>query len=407
MPRKKVLVLSFFPAFYPPKNGGELRLSNICKNLAKYYDVTLLSFTHANPDQKFEKYSFYPNVTEIRIPKTKLHYILHYIFYYCGHIPECSGAVVSIVSHFDKNYKNILNQLIKQSQIIISTHPYLYKRINNKIMIYEAYNMEYNLQKKAYGRSLIARILSLYVYYIERNACLSSNIIFAVSDDDINEFIRIYMASLNKIFLAPNGVDLEEIKCCPDSEKYIYKKKLSLNDVKTLLFFGSAHPPNIDAAKIIIENIAPSLPEFNFLIAGKVSEFITSNVPNNVKTFGLVSDETKKKILIASDAALNPMLFGSGTNLKMIEYMAAGLPVITTSTGARGLDLINNNHAIVCEIDEFKKNIIRLFEDEIIYNKLKENGRKLVEEKYDWAKIANKMYENIEMCYEKKNSCGQ
>jgi glycosyltransferase involved in cell wall biosynthesis len=405
MSRKKILVLSFFPAFFPPRSGGELRLYNICKNLAKYYDITILSFTYSNPDRQFEVYKLFHNVIEIRIPKSKLHEIMHYIFYKYGHVSECSGAVVSIVSNFDTNYKKLFNQVIKESHILISTHPYLYKKVKDKMVIYESYNMEYYLQKKAFGNSLIAKILSWYVYYIEKNACSSSDMIFAVSDGDMNDFHKVYKIPLNKIFLAPNGVDLAEIKILKDFEKYESKKKLSLNNAKALLFFGSAHPPNIDAAKLIIDTFAPSLPEFTFLIAGKVSDFITSNVSNNVRIFGVVDDETKKLLLNASDAALNSMTFGSGTNLKMLDYMAAGLPVITTPIGARGLDIVNNYHAIVCDIDKFKENIVLLFKDEIIYKKLKENGRKLVEGKYDWETIANKMHINIEAYYEKKNSC--
>ncbi|MCZ7356130.1 MAG: glycosyltransferase family 4 protein [Candidatus Methanoperedens sp.] len=404
MSRKKILVLSFFPAFFPPGSGGELRLYNICRNLAKYYDITILSFTYPNPDRKLEVYKLFNNVIEIRIPKSKLHDILHYIFYKFGHVPECSGAVVSIASNFDSNYKKLFNQVIKGSHILISTHPYLYKKVKDKMVIYESYNMEYYLQKKAFGNSIIAKILSWYVYYIEEHACTSSDMIFAVSDDDINDFHNVYKISLNKIFLAPNGVDLAEIKILKDFEKYEYKKKLGLNNAKALLFFGSAHPPNIDAAKSIIDNFAPLLPEYTFLIAGKVSDFITSHVPNNVRIYGVVDDETKKLLFNASDAALNPMTFGSGTNLKMLDYMAAGLPVITTPTGARGLDIVDNYHAIVCDIDKFEKNIVLLFKDEIIYKKLKEKGRKLVEEKYEWQKIANKMHTNIETYYEKKNS---
>lgn len=553
--RKKLLVLSFFPAFSPPKSGGELRLYNVCKNLARYYDITILSFTYPSPNEKYQKYDLFPNVTEIRIPKGKLHDILHHVFYKYGHISESSGIVVSIASDFNKTYKNILNRLIEDSDIIISTHPYLYKKINHKMVVYESYNMEYNLQKKALGNSIIAKILSMYVYYIERGACLNSDMIFAISPEDKEDFHCEYKVPLNKIFLSPNGVDIKEIKC--NIEKYTYKNKLNLDDAKILLFVGSAHPPNIDAARVIIENLAPSLPQFTFLIVGKVSEYFISNqktnelserdtetifsytnktalltsgwynieywndvvtrwtkktfgfaakddgiskiffkifspretsiniylnhmqignvilkpnewthynfefsvvdkiisnfsvdeifkepngnrtlgvaiqeigyesrgikkkisleesydtgivptyVSDNVILFGLVSDDVKKTLLNTSDAALNPLIYGSGTNLKMLDYMAAELPIITTHIGARGLDIINDTHAIICDINEFKKNILKLFKDEDFYKKLKENGRKLVKEKYDWTEITDKMHKDIEVCYEKKNS---
>lgn len=419
MQRKKVLILSFFPAFYPPRSGGELRLYNIYKNLSKYYNITILSFTYPGSGEKYQKYTLSPDLVEIRIPKSKIHDLLHHVFYKYGHIIESSGIVVSIASHFIKNYKNILNKLIEDADIIISTHPYLYKRVSHKFVIYESYNMEYYLQNKALGSSTIAKILSGYVFHIEKNACLSSDMVFAVSEEDRNDFYRVYNVPLNKIFLAPNGVDLKEIMGSTVSEKDMYKSKLNLNSNKTLLFIGSAHPPNVDAARIIIEDIAPSMPEFTFLIAGKVSDYffsnrnevnemkvVRSNIPNNVKILGLVDEETKKTLLKASDAALNPQTYGSGTNLKMLEYLAAGLPIITTPIGARGINIINNTHAIICEVKEFKTNIFKLVENETFYQKLIKNGKKLAEEMYDWTIIAEKMHEDIEMCYEKKNgSC--
>ena len=554
MVRKKVLVLSFFPVFFPSKSGGELRLYNVCKNLSKYYDVTILSFTYPNPDKTYQKIALLPNVTEIRIPKGKVHEILHYIFSRFGHISESSGVVVSLASRGNKNYNTIFAQLVKESHIIISTHPYLYKNIDDKVVIYESYNMEYFLQKKAFGNSIIAKMLSRYVYYIEKNACSKSDLIFAVSKDDMNDFHDVYNMSFDKMSLAPNGVATKEIQGC--LTKNVYKKRLNLGMGNVVLFIGSAHPPNIDAATKIIEELAPNLEEITFVIAGKVSEYIStistsnksnsnsqsyhfpdvgeyallthgwytvedwgsiatrwtekafgfaakdtgiskiflkmlspkntsvdiylndenlghtelesdvwtnikfefdpvddvnlnlvvgrtfkerggsrilgvavqnvgyeaaglekkiledshkiwsasSGMPPNVKILGVISDQMKHELLNASDAAVNPQTYGSGTNLKMLEYFAAELPVITTPIGARGIDIVNGTHAIICDFDEFKDNLVRLFRDKTLYDQLKKNGRDLVVFQYDWEKIVDNMYKDIEIIYEKKNS---
>ena len=111
----------------------------------------------------------------------------------------------------------------------------------------------------------------------------------------------------------------------------------------------------------------------------------------NVVLLGQISDEEKLKLYRSVDVALNPMQSGSGTNIKMLDYMAAGLPVISTPVGARGLEIESYNEAIICELPDFPRKIRELLEDKQLRNTLIYNGRKLVKEKYDWKRIADDM----------------
>ncbi len=60
----------------------------------------------------------------------------------------------------------------------------------------------------------------------------------------------------------------------------------------------------------------------------------------NVRVTGTLDDAARREYLGAADVAVNPMFSGSGTNIKMFDFMAAGLPVISTPTGARGINLV-------------------------------------------------------------------
>lgn len=131
-----------------------------------------------------------------------------------------------------------------------------------------------------------------------------------------------------------------------------------------------------------------------FLIVGTVGTLFKDKEYPNVIFTGYVDDVTK--YFQIADIAINPMLSGSGTNIKMLEYMASGLPIITTKIGARGLDLKHGDNVIISEIDEFPEWIEILIEDDDLRYKLSINGRKLVEEKYDWEKIAEKELKIIE-----------
>ena len=133
------------------------------------------------------------------------------------------------------------------------------------------------------------------------------------------------------------------------------------------------------------------------LIAGSVARAVDSaRLPANVVCLGRVSDEAKTLLLRAADVALNPMFSGSGTNLKMLEYLAAGVPVVTTPIGARGLELTTGKHAIVCPVEEFPEQIGHVLRDESLRATLRTQGRRLVEDRYDWGTIVDAMHAVIE-----------
>jgi glycosyltransferase involved in cell wall biosynthesis len=119
-------------------------------------------------------------------------------------------------------------------------------------------------------------------------------------------------------------------------------------------------------------------------------------LPENVICLGRVSDQAKRLLLQAADVALNPMFSGSGTNLKMLEFLAAGLPVVTTPVGARGLHLVSGEHALVCSADAFPPSIQRLLDDTHLRMTLRAEGRHLVEDKYNWEAIVEHMRDTME-----------
>jgi glycosyltransferase involved in cell wall biosynthesis len=127
-------------------------------------------------------------------------------------------------------------------------------------------------------------------------------------------------------------------------------------------------------------------------LQNQISLFINAK---NVYLLGQISDEEKAEIFKIADIALNPMTSGSGTNIKVLGYLSAGIPTITTPTGARGLDLIDREHALICDLAEFPQKINELLADNYLADSLKRNGRKLVEERFDWDTIVNDMSEKI------------
>jgi glycosyltransferase involved in cell wall biosynthesis len=175
-----------------------------------------------------------------------------------------------------------------------------------------------------------------------------------------------------------------------------------MEDKKTVLFVGSNYKPNAEAVDFIVNVLAHELPGFQFLIMGGVGDPYLQSlrssaelVPRNVKFFGTVDEELRNTIYKASDIAINPMLSGSGTNIKMFDYMAAGIPVISTHRGARGIEAPNDTF-IVCEASEFVKNIQMVLYNKTLLREMSKKAREFVEDKFDWKIIAQSAYSVIQ-----------
>ena len=132
--------------------------------------------------------------------------------------------------------------------------------------------------------------------------------------------------------------------------------------------------------------MAKKLPKIKFLIVGSVGFYFKGEEkPKNVGFTGLVDDREKALILSIADVALNPMLSGSGTNLKMLDYMAAGVCVLSTKTGARGLE-IPNNLIKIAKVEEFVDFIEDIEKHTNVYM-----AREFVEKNYSWKVIGEKL----------------
>jgi len=197
-------------------------------------------------------------------------------------------------------------------------------------------------------------------------------------------------------YVFPNGVDTSFFQPIPIDKKQTYKQEIGLQPYSVVFFIGSAHGPNIDATRFIVRKLAPALPELLFFIAGSVCWGVKDPPPPpNVKLFYEVDRVIARELLHLADFAINPMSYGSGTNIKMADFLATGLPTVTTPIGARGLDIVNGKHAIICERSDFITQLRRLRTDQPLADTLGRNARQLATTQYDWELIAERMVETL------------
>jgi glycosyltransferase involved in cell wall biosynthesis len=305
---------------------------------------------------------------------------------------------------YTPRFSEVVNHYAKDAGLIIISHPWVYPSINKRrdqVLIYDAQNCEYLVKKEILGRSLVARFLLRVVRNIEGKLCHASDLIFACSEEDKLRLTQIYGVEKNKIFVIPNGVDCGEIRPSSQAQKQSAKAAIGIKDKKTVLFVGSNYKPNTEATDFIVSVLAHELPGLQFLIIGGVGDTYLHSlkssadlVPRNVRFFGTVDEEIRNTIYSASDIAINPMFSGSGTNIKMFDYMAAGIPVISTHRGARGIEAPSDTF-IVCEAFEFAKNIQMVLCNPVLLHEMSKKAREFVEDKFDWGIIAKSAHSVI------------
>ena len=212
------------------------------------------------------------------------------------------------------------------------------------------------------------------------------------SEEDKQQLVELYDISADKIIVVPNGVDTKETTFIDVEERLKRKREAGLEYEKLGLFMGSWHGPNLEACEEIFK-IAEQCPNTKFLLMGsQCLYFKDRKIPKNVGLLGVVDDGTKNRVFSLVDFALNPMMSGSGTNLKMFDYMAAGIPIITTQFGTRGID--NKDVFTIAEVNQMA-DAVNAFELQKQQQVVKA-ARNYVENTFDWEVIVDNLVKCIE-----------
>ena len=385
---KKLLVLSFFPAFYPPTSGGELRLFNIYNRLSKYYDITILSMTYM--EHNYELIEFSDHFREHRVPKADIFYMLHQKIDEQNLCSEISALVCAKSSEYQNDFHFKYLELYQQAEIIIHESPFLlnydiFFGYDDKLRIYNSYNCETELCMQLWKGSHKKEYVE-YIYQLEKELVLNSNVVFATCEEDKSKFIKLFHCDKSKIILAPNGIEPED---------YQFEKNFETHTPNEVLFIGSAHPPNIEAAQFIIDELADSCNEIQFFIAGTCCDHINKKNKKNVTLFGKIDQDKKNELFSTSKLAINPMFSGSGTNLKTLEFLSSGFPIVSTEIGMRGIHGEDGKHFILADKSNFASKIKDTIQYSSLLSKLSYNAKEFVNQSFSWEIISNRVRDGI------------
>ncbi|MEQ9623719.1 glycosyltransferase family 4 protein [Coleofasciculus chthonoplastes] len=394
--RKRITVALTFPVF-PPRGGGQVRAFHLYRHLARWFDIELVCFTNANDAPLRAEIA--PGLTEIRIPKSAQHQREELAIEQQVGVP-ITDIVMPQLYPLTPAYVEALRASTATSDFIVACHPYLLpaiQAVSNQPIWYEAQDVEVALKQRVLPDNPTGHKLLDATRQVEQECCQVSTLIWVCCQEDAQRLNQIYGVDSSKILEVPNGVDIETVNYVSLEDRHSWKSKLGLNASSfTALFMGSWHSPNLAAVGSIFQ-IAEQLPQVNFLIIGSVGlAFKHEKRPANVGFMDVVDDETKAVILGLADVALNPVTFGSGTNLKMLEYFASGIPVISTPIGVRGLGVEAGGHCIVVDIEDFAEAIAELKAEDLTNKEIRvKKARQYVQEKFDWQAISQRLFNRL------------
>lgn len=189
--------------------------------------------------------------------------------------------------------------------------------------------------------------------------------------------------------VVPNGVDLSAFTPAQPGDEAPGR----------VVFTGTlGYYPNVQAVQHFARAIWPAVraaePEATWQIVG-------SHPPAEVRRLGELPGVTVtgtvpqvQPYLAAASVVVVPILVGAGTRLKVLEALAMGKAVVTTSVGCEGLGLVSGEHAIIADgPDVFADAVVALLRDDAQRVALGRAGRALAEERYGWERCAAPLLE--------------
>jgi glycosyltransferase involved in cell wall biosynthesis len=260
----------------------------------------------------------------------------------------------------------------------------LIKRVLKKPVVVDCHDVFQASRVK--HTSVFRKILELF---LEKLAYNTADLLLTVSK--IEKDLLISMGFKNrKITIIPNGVDIKSFVKSSNHEEL--QKRYKTEGYKLVVFVGNLdYYPNREAVEVLSSIIAPTvlnkIKNVKFFIVGKTSKELKS--PTLFFT-GFV--ENISDVLSISDVAVAPLFHGSGTRLKILEYLSCGLPVVSTSLGAEGLDVQDSvNILIEDNIESFGSRIIDVLSNPRLSEALGTAARMVVVTRYNWANITKEL----------------
>jgi Glycosyltransferase Family 4/Glycosyl transferases group 1 len=332
---------------FPPQSGGQLRSAGLAKALAHHgFQVEVYSLIGRSAEYRARRPSelvvLGPNLTEYvdrRPAKAALQFASYRV-----DVPP-----VWISEYLRFRLPPPLAERLERADAVIADFPFLARVFHktHKPRVLNTHNIEQHLVPGGGMKALVrARVKQL-----EDEAAREADVVCCCAQGDADYFRA---AGSRQVLMVPNGIDVTRFEAAR-GQRAATRRALGVADDEALFLFpASKFGPNKEAYDWLVHFLEDHAGEVarrkaRFCVVGSVVDRPEEHGP--LKATGRVPEV--EPYFAAADFALNPMFSGAGTNVKMADFIAARLPILTTGFGARGFELQSGKSALFFEPESF------------------------------------------------------
>jgi polysaccharide biosynthesis protein PslH len=297
---------------------------------------------------------------------------------------------------FKKEIKAFEPQAILLEQPYMGILLHVLSRKRKIPMFIHAHNVEY-LRFQSLGKWWWPLL-----YAWERFVFRKCKAIFFISEEDRQLAIKHLKIPPSKCYVSPYGVPHQQALVLPGEKREKVRERHGISPDETVfMFFGVLkYLPNIEALEIIIKHIAPRLKEhykhpYKIMICGgglnnDFKEQLSKLDDDNIIYTGFV--ENIDEYTQSADVILNPILNGGGVKTKVVEALSFNKPVVSTNTGALGINSqVCGNMLYVLADNDWKAFVDAMTEAAIANHQIRPDFFST----YSWNAIAEKLLADI------------
>ena len=386
-----------------PSNATSLRVLESLKYLSEKYkhDIMLLAFKQGGEYPDLSKYCQVKTIDRLTM-KDKIWAIVNMFS-----PKNIFSATPNLLNYSPKMQRKVTKLLAKHKFDIIAIDHFsmLYYTLELGIPQVLLEIMPASKIRQTYfhlERNLLIKMLHLLRYYMVKKfekKWNRLNIAIAVSESQ-KESVLAHMPDIN-IVVIPHGIDTDYFRTVDIEQDFptlLISGGMSrlLNVREVLWFYNEVYP-------LIKEKI----PDVKLYIVGKspTKEILRLSADKSVVVTGYVKDF--RHYFSHAWVVVAPLLNNFGVKVRVLQAMAMGKPVVSTSMVTSGIDVSAGENIILADDPrDFAERVIELLNNEELRNRIGANARKLMEEEHSWERLTdelNKVLEKAKTNYRKQH----
>jgi glycosyltransferase involved in cell wall biosynthesis len=397
--RRRVLLLTqVLP--YPPNAGPKINVFHKLRHLAEQNAITLVSYIRSEQELDYlDALSPYCEaIYTVPIHRSLLRDGLAYLHSVVRNEPF-------LITRDDSSaMRHLVNQLLRARQYdlihIDQINMFQFVRaVGNMPRLLDEHNATWMLVERLYQvelpglRKLALNLEVRKMRRYEGRVCRMCNSVLVLSEQDRRALMQVISGTLPPIEIVPLAWDCS-------GERLVQRQP----DAKGVLSVGTMfYPPNVDGvlwfAKEVWPEIGARVPDATFWVIGaRPPDEVTalSQDGNGIKVIGYVEDVTP--YIRQSALMVVPLRSGGGMRWKILEAFVKGIPVVSTTVGAEGFNVVNGRELLLADTPkDFADAVVRLLQDQALGNELAARARRFAEITYNPPSV----YARLDAMYER------